>query len=178
MVRQYPSQQVSSFMHSRSSHVELSTFLSRDRCALPSSFFIHFFLGPPPASPETWSFAPNLIASHSVLVPSPPTSPTESLSYGQVPLTFTLLNSPLIPELTPDCVIPVLKDQLQWRIQSFDDKPVDIEAIPSLKLYVAGQKVRQNDGWQEDRFPKYDPLVAYREVTSGKAGGLRDEDQL
>lgn len=53
---------------------------------------------------------------------------------------------------------------------------MDIGNVPSLKLYVAGQEVRQRGG--ADEFPVYGPLVAYRDVTRGKQGCLGEEDPL
>lgn len=74
-------------------------------------------------------------------------------------------------------MIPLLTERLQWRLQAFDDSTVDVSLVESLKLYVVGQEVRQNTG-EGNRFPTYGPLVAYREVTKGKAGGLGDYDPL
>lgn len=127
---------------------------------------------------ETWAFASNLIASHAVLAPSSPGSVTEVISYGQIPLTSALLASSSASDLKPECVTPLLRDHLHWRIQTFDNQAIDVERVPSLKLYVAGQKVHQWGWGTSDRLPVYEPLIAYRSVTKGKAGGLRDEDPL
>jgi hypothetical protein len=60
----------------------------------------------------------------------------------------------------------------------FDNQVIDVERLTSLKLYVAGQMVHQW-GWETSgRLPVYEPLIAYRSVTQGKAGGLQDEDPL
>ena len=151
------------------------TFLIRS--ALPSSFFIHFFVGPIPSSPETWSFAPTIAASHSVLAPSstlPQSSP--AASYGQVSLTHALLSSSTLSSLDPDDVVLYLKEQLDWRIQAFDDSVIDVEKVESLKVYVVGQEVRQTAG--DENFPIYGPLVPYRDITREKTGGLKDGDPL
>lgn len=50
--------------------------------------------------------------------------------------------------------------------------------MPGLKLYVAGQTVEQPLSGEEDRFPIYGPIVAYREVTRGKPGGLADDEPM
>lgn len=81
-------------------------------------------------------------------------------------------------DLKPASVVPVLTDQLNWRIQRFDNRPVDIGKVTSLKLYVAGQEVHQWDGRTLDKLPIYGPLVAYRDITKGKAGALGDDDPL
>lgn len=151
---------------------------SLDRCSLPSSFYIHFFLGDVPAASETWAFAPTLIASHVVLAPLGFNPANQTLSYGQIPLTSALLASSSVSDLKPDSVIPILKDQLHWRAQAFDNRPIDAAGLTSLKLYVAGQEVSQWDGRHSDKLPVYGRLIAYREITRGKAGGLRDEDPL
>ncbi|KAK4690189.1 hypothetical protein P7C71_g6534, partial [Lecanoromycetidae sp. Uapishka_2] len=66
------------------------------RSSLSCPFFIHFFLGPPPPSPQTWPSAPNLIASHSVLYyPSTSTSlntTAANTAYGQIPLNHALVS--------------------------------------------------------------------------------------
>lgn len=147
------------------------------RSAISSSFFIHFFLGSIPVSPQTWSFAPTLVASHSVLAPSSPISRSGSVtSYGQIPLTHALLSSPEISRLEPDIVVPFLTRELSWRIQKLDGSVVDAENVPSLRLYVAGQQVRQCD--RADEFPVYGPVIAYRSITRGKGGCLGEEDTL
>jgi tyrosinase len=147
-----------------------------DRSSLPTSFYIHFFLGEVPAASETWGYAPDLVASHAVMAPVKPVPGAEYLSYGQIPLTSALLASPAVYDLTPECVRPVLKDQLKWRIQDFDGHPIDVERVPSLKLYVAGQDVHQWGAGSPDKLPVFDPLIGYRNITRGKAGGLPDED--
>lgn len=111
-------------------------------------------------------------------MPLSSSSVNESISYGQIPLTSALLASSSVSDLKPDCVIPILKDQLHWRIQAFDNHPIDAKSLTSLKLYVAGQEVHQWDGQTQDKLPLYGPLVAYREITRGKAGALPDEDPL
>ncbi len=72
-------------------------------------------------------------------------------------------------------MIPLLKNQLRWRIQKFDDSVIENEEVESLRLYVVGQRVTQGG---PDQFPTYGPLLSYREVTKGKAGGLGQGDPL
>ncbi|MCJ1262196.1 hypothetical protein MMC22_002066 [Lobaria immixta] len=147
-----------------------------DRSAI-SSFFIHFFLGSIPVSPQTWSFASTLVASHSVLAPASSISRSSPVtSYGQISLTHALVSSPEISCLDPDIVVPFVTRKLSWRIQKFDGSVLDVGEVPSLRLYVAGQTVRQCA--RADEFPVYGPLVAYRSVTSGKQGCLGEEDPL
>ena len=80
-------------------------------------------------------------------------------------------------------MIPLLTEQLSWRIQTFDDEVLDNEDFgDKVRLYVVGQEVRcpkEREGDNRtDEFPSYGPLVAYRNVTTGKSGGLRVGDSL
>lgn len=57
------------------------------------------------------------------------------------------------------------------------------EVGDKVRLYVVGQEVRHPEegegyNYRADEFPRYGPLVAYREVTKGKSGGLRVGDSL
>ncbi|KAL8776949.1 MAG: hypothetical protein Q9213_008074 [Squamulea squamosa] len=141
----------------------------------PSPFFVHLFLGPAPDNPGTWSFAPNLIASHSVLDTSMlntaanPDLPTTL--YGQIPLNHALLvagNS----DLSPSKIVPLLRSQLTWKLQNTEDVPLDITKVPSLKIHVVSQEVKPRVS--DDEFPKYGHVQVYREVTEGKTGGLQE----
>lgn len=177
---QHPCRQVGSTLRCVFFPFGYSTHLCSviDRCALSSSFYIHFFLGEVPEASETWGYAPNLVASHAVLLPKSTSSSDEYISYGQIPLTSALLRSPSVPDLKPESVVPVLKDQLKWRIQTLKNRPVETEKVTSLKLYVAGQEVYQWDVKTRDKLPLYGKLIAYREITKGKAGALGDDDPL
>lgn len=93
--------------------------------------------------------------------------------YGQIPLNPALLaagNS----DLSSSKMVPLLKSQLSWRLQSTDDVPLDITKVPSLKVHVVGQEVKPRV--LEDEFPEYGNAQVYREVTNGKVGGLQDGD--
>lgn len=99
--------------------------------------------------------------------------------FGQIPLTHALavlVSSGIILDLTPASVTPLLTSQLTWRIQLFDDTVVDAEAVSGLKIYVVGQEVQQSASASE--FPSYGPLVPYKGVTSGKAGGLGEGEEV
>ncbi|KAL9037630.1 MAG: hypothetical protein Q9214_005619, partial [Letrouitia sp. 1 TL-2023] len=147
-----------------------------DKSAGTSSYFVHFFLGSVSADPTGWSFAPNLVGTHSVLdatiVSATNTGPATAL-YGQIPLNHALLDSG-IHNLGPKSVVPFLKSRLNWRLQRMDDSPLNVSEVPSLKIYVVGQRVKPRAA--DDAFPEYEKLVAYRSVTRGKAGGLADAD--
>ncbi|KAI9877781.1 MAG: hypothetical protein M1830_002847, partial [Pleopsidium flavum] len=131
----------------------------------PSSSFIHFFLGSFPDNPRTWSYDPALIASHTVIASLYPPSLPNSTTYGQIPLSHSLLaavSKGTIPNLHPANVIPLLKRELQWRVQRFDDSAVDVEEVRGLKMQVVGQEVRDIG---EGGFPGFGEMVVYWEVS-------------
>ncbi|KAL9031397.1 MAG: hypothetical protein Q9196_000581 [Gyalolechia fulgens] len=146
------------------------------KSAATSPFFVHLFLGAVPTDPATWSFAPNLVGSHSVVDTSLLSSANPNLPatlYGQIPLNHALLaagNS----DLAPSNVIPILTSSLNWRLQNLDDSPLDVGQVPSLKIHTVGQEVKQTA--RADQFPEYGPLKVFRQVTRGKNGGLGDND--
>jgi len=111
------------------------------------------------------------------LLPAPPV-PTQ-LFYGQIPLTHALnvaVAAGVLPDLDPVNVVPVLKKQLTGRAQRFDDSAVDVKALPSLQVHVVGQEVKPAANQSE--FPVFGNMVAYKDVTAGKAGGARDGNAL
>ncbi|KAL8766009.1 MAG: hypothetical protein Q9209_007098 [Squamulea sp. 1 TL-2023] len=145
----------------------------------PSPFFVHLYLGAAPDNPGTWSFAPNLIGSHSVLDTSMlntaanPDLPTTF--YGQIPLNHALLaagNS----DLSPSKIVPLLRSQLTWELQNTEDVPLDISNVPSLKIHVVGQEVKPRVS--DNEFPEYGHVQVYREVTEGKTGGLQEGEDV
>ncbi|KAL8958388.1 MAG: hypothetical protein Q9193_004543 [Seirophora villosa] len=144
--------------------------------SMTSPFFVHLFLGDPPADPATWSFAPNLVGSHSVLDTSRLSAAKSDIPitlFGQVPLNPALLvagNS----DLAPKNVVPLLTSQLNWRLQNTDDSPLDIGRVSSLKIHVVGQAVKARA--TEEAFPEYGEMQTYKEITAGKAGGLGVND--
>ncbi|KAL8862767.1 MAG: hypothetical protein Q9178_000709 [Gyalolechia marmorata] len=144
----------------------------------PSPFFVHLYLGAAPADPRAWSFAPNLVASHSVIDTSMLNTADVDIPttlYGQIPLNHALLAAGH-SDLSPSNVQPLLKSHLNWRLQSTNDDPLDISKVPSLKIHVVGQEVKPRIF--EDEFPEYGDVQIYTEVTDGKAGGLQDGDNV
>ncbi|KAL8651556.1 MAG: hypothetical protein Q9210_003187 [Variospora velana] len=144
--------------------------------SMTSPFFVHLFLGDPPADAGTWSFAPNLVGSHSVVDTSRLSAANSDIPttlFGQVPLNHAILvagNS----DLAPSNVVPLLTSQLKWRLQNTDDSPLDIGRVSSLKVHVVGQAVKARA--TDDEFPEYGPMQVYKEITVGKAGGLGVDD--
>lgn len=162
--------------NSTSSSYQYFVNIAVDKDALSStSFFVHFFLGPFADNPTTWSYDPALAGSHTIFAASAPASNQASnIVFGQIPLTHSLekaMTSGILPDLSPSNVIPVLKKQLNWRIQRFDDSAVDVKEVPSLQVHVVGQEVHPAKDPKKD-FPIFGEMVAYDSVTAGKAGGV------
>ena len=151
--------------------------------------FIHFYTNAPPTSPTTWSFAPNLIASFSILKSyiqppqintnfpaSSPSSPNVAATRGVIPLTHALLNytSTILPSLTPHDVLPFLTRTLNWRVQAFDDSVVANELLIGgrgrnegdgegpVTLEVVGRKVQKAE--RSDAFPTYGEWEVYGDL--------------
>lgn len=109
--------------------------------------------------------ATNTTTDTNTTPPPPPQIPT----YGQLPLTHALLRSNLSSP-SPKSVIPLLTQQLQWRVQDFHNRAVDTGRVESLKVFVVGRVVvRRAEGHS---FPVYGGWEIYREATEGKVGGL------
>ncbi|KAI4271546.1 MAG: hypothetical protein LQ337_005945 [Flavoplaca oasis] len=145
---------------------------------IPSPFFVHIYLGSAPTDPSTWSFAPNLVASHSVLDTSMLNTAGADMPaklYGQIPLNPALLAAGNT-DLSSSKMVPLLKSQLNWRLQSTDDAPIEIGKLPSLKIHVVGQDIKPRVS--ADEFPEYGTARVYKEVTNGKAGGLQNGDDV
>ncbi|KAL8842549.1 MAG: hypothetical protein Q9170_000503 [Blastenia crenularia] len=146
------------------------------KSAARSPFFVHLFLGDAPTDPTTWSFAPNLVGSHSVvdtILLSSANPDVPATLYGQIPLNHALLAAGHT-DFAPSVVTPILTSQLNWRLQNIDDSQLEVSQVPSLKIHVVGQEVQHRA--REDQFPEYGPLRVFRQVTRGKAGGLGDDD--
>lgn len=86
-----------------------------------------------------------------------------------------LVSSGIIPDLKPEHVIPLLKKQLSWHVQGFDDKPVTTGNVKGLKVFVVGQEVTRAE--TADQFPGYGELVVYGDVTRGIVGGLGEGEE-
>ncbi|KAI4105868.1 MAG: hypothetical protein L6R37_002514 [Teloschistes peruensis] len=142
----------------------------------PSPFFVHFFLGSPPVDPASWSFDPSLIGSHSVIDASLLRSTNSAPPmYGQIPLNHALLDAGHA-DLAPEKIVPLLTSGLNWRLQGTDDSPLNLSAVPSLKIHVVAQVVKPRVA--EDEFPEYGQLVVYKEITQGKDGGVGSDDDV
>ena len=118
--------------------------------------YVRFFLGSIPTQETLWSTASSLVGSHII------NGPSRGLVFGQIALTPKLTTYNL-PNLGADTVIPLIQQKLNYRLQSFDGRSVDLNILPSLQFAVVSRKVTHHTGPNE--FPKYGPLVTHADAT-------------
>jgi len=151
-------------------HVQLRRF------AYVTTFIIDFFLGDPPESTSAWATAPNLVGSHAQFITS-----NVSLVYsnglpdtmlgGQVSLTYMLaaiVARGILPDLTPQFVVPLLAQSLTWRARRPDGCMIDIENLLDLSIAVASRNVQPATSMKQ--FPVYGRVQHHPEATNGKPG--------
>ena len=129
---------------------------------------VHFFIGPVPQSPASWSAASTLAGT------LPLGSHTDNTQVGQVDLT-NALDGVKIP-LSPKEVVPYLKENLKMRVQNPDDTPRDAKDVPGLTVAVVGQRVKEPAA--AGKFPKYGPFEPYPDATQNIIGGLQPDQTL
>ena len=131
--------------------------------------FVRFFLGSVPREESQWSTASSHVGFLTI------NSMVQGLVFGQVPLTAWLEEQDL-PDLEADTVIPIIKEQLSYRVQGYDGRAVDVNMLPSLKFAVVGQNVTHMG---PDQFPEYGPLVTYTEATESlRPHGLQEGEVM
>ena len=134
-----------------------------------SGIFVRFFLGSVPREESQWSTASSHVGFLTVNVLA------QGLVFGQVPLTPWLQEHDL-PDYGADAVIPMIQEQLNYRVQGFDGHAVDVNMLPSLKFAVVGQNVTHMG---PNQFPEYGPLVTYTEATESLAPhGLQEGEVM
>ncbi|KXT05280.1 hypothetical protein AC579_8065 [Pseudocercospora musae] len=144
--------------------------------ALGKSYGIYLFVGDVDDSdPCSWGTSPNLAgvqAPFTSLSEGPdPSKPGIKIS-GTVPLTDTLLEkvkSGELKSMDEDDVGPYLKEKLQWRVATFDSKPVPVENMPDLSVVVTMAMIKPAES--EDQFPERSELRELEHITKGRPGG-------
>ena len=152
---------------------ELEKFMQRH-----AAFTIHFFIGDPPADPNAWSAAPNLIGSHGQFIAVNvsllyPQGFPAGLQQGEISLTHTLaagVARGLLFDLTPVSVLPLLAQSLNWRARAADGCEINIDSLADLSIAVGSRQVRSAATQVE--FPIYGETQYYVEATQGKCGGF------
>ena len=131
--------------------------------------YVHFFLGAVPKEEARWTTAPSLIGSHII------SGPSQGLIFGPIPLIPKLATMHL-PNLESESVIPLVADQLNYRVQGFDGRAEDVNILPSLKFAVVGRNVTHLG---PNEFPEYGPLVTYTEASKSLAPhGLQEGESM
>ncbi|KAK7953523.1 hypothetical protein PG988_014217 [Apiospora saccharicola] len=153
--------------------------LETNKFALNSSYVIHFFMGAPASKPEDYQTDVNLIGSYPCMRPMGDDLPTDLKIYGTVPLTRAMLNSidnGALKNLEVDQATPYLKEHLQWRITDVAGIEIPIDAVDSLKVFVADQEVTPPVYKSSSPYPVYGKATAHLGITEGKKGSARKGD--
>jgi len=73
-------------------------------------------------------------------------------------------------------VVPYLKNNLHWRVQSLDQTVVYEGNVDELKIQVASAQVTLPE--TDEELPVWGEMQVQYEVTAGRAGGLNSGEQL
>lgn len=158
--------------------IQWSINIQLQRFAFPMAFTIHFFIGDPPADPNAWSAAPNLIGSHGQFIAVNvsllyPQGFPAGLQQGEISLTHTLaagVARGFLSDLTPASVLPLLAQSLNWRARAADGCEINVNSLAVLSIAVGSRQVRSAATQAE--FPIYGETQYYAEATQGKCGGF------
>ena len=150
-----------------------------NKLSLSGSFSISFFLGNPVSAinPLTWAQDQALIARYPVLRTAMRDNDMELIVYGAVSLTRALLSyveAGKLKSLDAADVVPFLTENLVWHAATQDGQLLDLEELPTLKIYVYEQEVTMPTA--SDDLPTYGSLTHHRTVTQNKLGGLKPSD--
>ncbi|KAF2435742.1 Di-copper centre-containing protein [Tothia fuscella] len=128
---------------------------------------VHFFMGEPPAQPENWSTASNLIISQMILPDLTPDN-LGAPALAQIPLTRSLINAQKNNQLKSTSVASVssfLKTQLQWRVQTTTGEVLDAKTLTDFKISVVDQVVQETT--PVDLFNQYGQFNEHPELQWG-----------
>ncbi len=148
-----------------------------DRFAYRTSFALHFFMGAPPLDPKWWPTASNLVGAQGQFINADVAAmhrdgiPVGNIE-GEVTLTHTLvggINRGFIADLSPESVLPVLQEGLQWRASTADGCEINCAELSGLVISVGSRSVEPAK--DENCFPTYGDVQWYGEITQGKPGG-------
>ncbi|WPH01836.1 Hypothetical protein R9X50_00469000 [Acrodontium crateriforme] len=140
-----------------------------DNNALNSTWRVYVFYGQPECSEDSYGLDNNLIGSVTMWSHHHATE-LNGKDYGAVPLTFTLqklVDAGKIANMSPDVILPWLRQNLEWRIVSASGEvsPDQVKGF-SLSIYSAQSEIQSNGG-----LPKWSPVQPQIGVTKGKNGG-------
>lgn len=110
---------------------------------------------------------------------------SKDLSTGQISLSPLLANAfstGTLPDssLAPADVVPLLTNNLQWRITTKDSSSGEQKEVPvqdladkgQLRIAVVSRDVDPILAGEEHLFPKYHEWTEWEDVTKGKTGGV------
>ncbi|RMD41599.1 hypothetical protein DV735_g3553, partial [Chaetothyriales sp. CBS 134920] len=138
--------------------------LRLQKYAANTAFTVLAFIGDPPEDTSQWTWAPNLVGALGQFIPINatdlfPNGPPAGESEGQIALTHAALtgvNRGIIPDLSPDAVLPLLRDTLQWRVQAAEGCEIDIGSLTGLSIQIGSRGARP--ATHPDEFPIYDDI--------------------
>ncbi|KAK8034847.1 Di-copper centre-containing protein [Apiospora rasikravindrae] len=83
-----------------------------------------------------------------------------------------------LKNLEVDQATPYLREHLQWRIMDVSGVEIPVEAVESLKVFVAEQEVTPPGRKSKGDFPIFGKATAHLNVTEGKIGSVRSGDDF
>lgn len=155
------------------------------------SFRVQIFLGPvDDTSPSSWPTSPSSVGRVSILGRLPETECAKCradtaaglMVSGTVSLTMALLRGIVegdkgLEGLGEEEVVPFLREELGWKVtMMMEEGGEEMPAceVPGLEVMVVSTEVRIG----EDGVPVYSGVYkGYPEVTMGKAGGCKPEEE-
>ncbi|KAF3120916.1 hypothetical protein TWF569_002858 [Orbilia oligospora] len=140
------------------------------------TYLIHIFIGSPTNGVE-WTSDPNFVGSYYLLTKNGTCSDCSdnALVTGSVPLTHMLIDCAKggqLKDLSPESVIPYLKEKLHWRVQLPGNNGgyINPQDVRSLKISVTSATVTLPlSSGQDAPITKW---TTYYDVTNQKPGGL------
>lgn len=87
------------------------------------------------------------------------------------------MSSGILADLAAPLVIPLLTQNLEWRVTDVTGCEVDPQEIVDkggLEIFVASRDVEPLSSGQEHLFPKHGTWQLHKEPTLGKIGGVSD----
>ncbi|KAF2664571.1 Di-copper centre-containing protein [Microthyrium microscopicum] len=148
--------------------------------SLGSSFYIDMFMGNPASEdPHSWRNDPNLLGSQAVVSMSLPGAAPVTVT-GVLPLNKHLqdmVTAGQLADLSEASVVPLLQDNISWRIRMGDYSDIPAANVPNLLVSLASIEVEP--ATSPDAFPTHvGDWTVYTSVTADKVGGLKVEQQI
>jgi len=141
---------------------------------LGGSFVVLIFLGKVPENPSQWRTSPSIVGTHYAFANSAASQCDNCRNQAEIVVEgFVHLNSAIakhsgLSSYEPREVVPYLKDNLQWRIQTADRAAVEPARLPSLEVTVVSTPLTKAPGAV---FPIAGEPQYHHHITYGRAGG-------